>query len=63
MTPQPATALLTLRAALIFSVALVIGVLAGTLSYLDEGSVAGAVLLGAGAAGGSLVLLNNVIGR
>ena len=59
-SPDP---LLTVRAAVILLLALVIGVLAGVLSYLTDHSVAGAVLWGGGAAGAALVLFNSIVSR
>jgi len=59
-TPGP---LLTVRAALVLLLALVVGVLAGGLSYLTDHSVSGAALWGGGAAGGALLLFHTIIGR
>lgn len=53
--------LLTIRAALVLLLALVVGVLAGGLAYLKNRSVPGAVLVGAGAAAGALVLFDERI--
>jgi hypothetical protein len=47
----------------ILLLALVVGVLAGGLSYLTDHSVPHAVLWGGGAAGGALLLFHTVIGR
>jgi hypothetical protein len=55
--------LLTVRAALIFLAALVVGVLAVALSVLSGTSVPAAVLLGGGATGGALLLFHTIIGR
>ena len=64
MTPTPSSApLLTVRAALILLLALVVGVLAATLSYLADRSLPEAVLLGGGAAGGALLLFHSIISR
>jgi hypothetical protein len=43
--------------------ALVVGVLAGTLSYLADHSVPSAVLWGGGASGGALLMFHTVIAR
>lgn len=63
MTPTPPGPLLTVRAAVILLLALVVGVLAGGLSYLTDHSVPQAVLGGGGAASGALLLFHTVIGR
>jgi hypothetical protein len=63
LTPSPPGPLLTVRAAVILLLALVVGVLAGGLSYLTDHSVPHAVLWGGGAAGGALLLFHTVIGR
>jgi hypothetical protein len=63
LTPSPAGPLLTVRAAVILLLALVVGVLAGGLSYLTDHSVPGAVLWGGSAAGGAMLLFHTVIGR
>jgi hypothetical protein len=65
MTPQTPGrgSLLTVRAAVILLLALVIGVLAGGLAYLAQGSVPAAVLVGGSAAGGSLLLFHTIIDR
>ena len=63
MPPSSSGPLLTVRAALILLLALVVGVLAGGLSYLTDHSVPHAVLWGGGAAGGALLLFHTVIGR
>ena len=55
--------LLTVRAALVFLAALVVGVLAVALSLLSGASVPAAVLLGGGATGGALLLFHTIIGR
>nr|WP_258545140.1 hypothetical protein [Micromonospora provocatoris] len=60
--PDPGP-LLTVRAAVILLLALVIGVLAGALSYLAQGSVPAAILVGGGAAGAALLLFHTIIDR
>lgn len=63
MTPSSPGPLLTVRAAVLLLLALVVGVLAGGLSYLADHSVPSAVLWGGGAAGGALALFHTLIGR
>ncbi|MBG0565500.1 hypothetical protein [Actinoplanes aureus] len=55
--------LLTVRTTVILLVALVVGVLAGVLSYLADRSLPGAVLWGGGAAGAAVALFHSLIGR
>ena len=62
MTSSSPGPLLNLRAAVVFLLAFVIGVVAGLLSYLADRSLASAVLWGGGAAGGSLMLFHQLIG-
>ncbi len=54
-------ALLSLRAALILSLATIVAVVAGLLTYLAEASVPTAVLCGGAAWAGSVTLLGRVI--
>jgi hypothetical protein len=63
VTPASPGPLLTVRAAVVLLLALVVGVLAGVLSFLAEHSVPAAVLWGGGAAGGALMLFHSIIGR
>jgi hypothetical protein len=63
VTPIPPGPLLTVRAAVVLILALIIGVIAGVLAYLVDRSVPSAVLWGGGAAGGALLLFHTVIGR
>lgn len=58
--PEP---LLTVRSAVVLLVAIVVGVLAGGLSYLADHSVPAAVLWGGGAAGSTIPLFHTIIGR
>ena len=55
--------LLTVRAALVFLGASVVGVIAGALSYIAQGEVASACLVGGGAIAAAVILLNSMIGR
>mgnify|MGYP001124145742 CR=1 FL=1 len=61
MTPH--SPLLPLRAALVLLLSLVVGLIAGFLSYLADGSVPTAALIGGGAAGGALALFDRIVGR
>jgi hypothetical protein len=63
VTPASPGPLLTVRAAVVLLLALVVGVLAGVLSFLVDHSVPSAVLWGGGAAGGALMLFHSIIGR
>jgi len=63
VTPSPPSPLLTVRAAVVLLLALMVGVLTGGLSYLADHSVPAAVLWGGGAAGSALALFDSVIGR
>ena len=63
MTLTPPGPLLTVRAAVVLLITLIIGVIAGCLAYLADPSVPSAVLWGGGAAGGSLLLFHTIIGR
>jgi hypothetical protein len=53
--------LLTIRAAVVLLLALLIGVLAGWLAYLKSQSVPGAMLVGGGAAAGAVIFFNQLI--
>jgi hypothetical protein len=55
--------LLSVRTATVLLLALVMGLLAGGLSYLVDPSTPAAVLRGGGAAGGALLVFHNLIGR
>jgi hypothetical protein len=57
-TPGPP---LTLRAVVILLIAVVVGIGAGVLAYLDGSSPAGAVLVGGGAAGAAAGLAHRLI--
>ena len=63
MEPSPPGPLLTVRTAVVLLLALVVGLLAGALSYLSNRSVPVAALVGGGASGGALVLFHTIIGR
>lgn len=59
-TPSPGP-LLTVRATLVLLIAIIVGSVAGGLSYLAQHNVATSVLVAGGAAGGALVLFQNLI--
>lgn len=63
MTSSPPGPLLSVRAAVVLLLALVVGLLVGGLSYLTDHSVPHAVLWGGSAAGGALLLFHTVIDR
>lgn len=59
-TPPPAP-LLSVRAALVLLIAVVIGLGAGILGYFAYGGIATATLIGGGAAGGALALVHTLL--
>ena len=61
-TPPPGP-LLSVRAALVLLIAIVVGLVAGTLGYFANGGVATAVLVGGSAAGGALALFHTLLDR
>jgi hypothetical protein len=61
MSSTPTAPLLTVRAATILLIAVVIGLVAGFLAYKDKGSLSGAVLWGGGTAGASILLFHSII--
>jgi hypothetical protein len=61
-TPGGSGPLLTVRAALIFLLALTVGTAAAVLAYLATRSAPGAALTGGSAAGGAILLFNSVVG-
>ena len=63
MAPSPSAPLLSVRAAVVLLLAIVVGIFAGVLAYLSEHSLPGAVLWGGGAAGASIVMFHSIIGR
>ena len=63
MTHTNSPALLTLRAALIFTIALLVGGTAGCLTFLTQHDLAQAALAGGGAFAVSIGLLNGIIAR
>jgi hypothetical protein len=62
--PKPsADPLLTVRAAVILLLALIVGSVAGVLGYMAHRSFPEAALIAGSATGGAVLLFNNVIGR
>ena len=61
-SPGPSP-LLTVRTALIFLIALVVGAVAAILTYLAGHSAPAAALAGGSAVGGAVMLFNSIIGR
>lgn len=61
--PPPSDPFLSVRTALILVIALLVGIVAGALGFLGYGTVAGAVLIGGGAAGGAMMMFHAVLGR
>jgi hypothetical protein len=61
-TPPPGP-LLSIRAALILLIAIVVGLVAGVLGYFANGGVATAVLIGGADAGGALMLFHTLLDR
>lgn len=61
ITPPPPTPLLTLRTLVLLTVALLMGVTAGVLTFGNTASMAGAVLAGAAGFGATLKLLHELV--
>lgn len=59
-TPPPGP-LLSVRAALVLLIAIVVGLVAGILGYFTNREIATAVLIGGGAAGGALALFHTLL--
>jgi hypothetical protein len=59
---QKDTALLSVRAAVILLLATLVGVVAGILTYHDQGSLTAALLAAGAAWGGSIVVFQQLIG-
>lgn len=62
MTARSPGPLITVRAAVVLLSAGVVGIVAGSLSYLTHGDIATALLVAGGAAGASLALFHNLLG-
>ncbi|MGH3671769.1 MAG: hypothetical protein ACRDSH_14220 [Pseudonocardiaceae bacterium] len=63
MMAAPQGPLLSVRAALILLISIVVGLVAGVLGYFANGEIATAVLIGGGAAGGALGLFHTLLDR
>lgn len=61
MTSPHSNSPFTQRAALLLVLAVVVGFIAGCLSYVDASSLPGAFLVGGAAAGGALLLFNTLV--
>jgi hypothetical protein len=61
-TPQGPAPFLTIHTAVVLLIAVVIGLIAGGLTFLSGGAVAAAVLAGLTAAGVSIPVLRTLIG-
>lgn len=61
-TPQPGP-LLSVRAALVLLIAVVVGLVAGILGFLASGGIAMAVLIGGGCGGSALALFHTLLDR
>ena len=59
-TPPPGP-LLSIRAALILLIAIVVGLAAGVLGYFAHEGIAAAMLVGGGGAGGALALFHTLL--
>jgi hypothetical protein len=59
-SPDP---LLTVRAAVVLLIAVVVGLVAGAVGFLAHRDLPTAVLVGGGAAGAALVLFHGLLGR
>jgi hypothetical protein len=60
--PSPGP-LLSVRAALVLLIAVVIGLVAGILGYFSNGGIATAALIGGGGAGSALALFHTLLDR
>jgi hypothetical protein len=63
MTAPPPGPLLSVRAALVLLIAVVIGLVAGVLGYLANGGIAMAALIGGGGSGSALALFHTLLDR
>ena len=61
MAAPPPGPLLSVRAALVLLIAVVVGLVGGTLGYFANGGIATAVLIGGGAGGGALALFHTLL--
>jgi hypothetical protein len=63
MTARSPGPLITVRAAVVLLSAGVVGIIAGSLSYLADADAATALLVAGGAVGAALALFHNLLGR
>jgi hypothetical protein len=63
LSQQSQTPLLSLRAAVILTLALILGIAAGLLTYTAHRNLADATLFGGGAMATAVVVLNGLIAR
>lgn len=63
MVTPPSGPLLSVRAALVLLIAVVVGLIAGILVYFSYRGIATAVLIGGSGAGGALALANTLLDR
>lgn len=63
MAAPPPGPLLSVRAALVLLIAVVVGLVAGILGYISSGGLATAALIGGGGAGSALALFHSLLGR
>jgi hypothetical protein len=63
VTPSPPGPLLTVRAAVVLLLALLVGLSAFGLAYLAYHSLPGAVLIGGSGFGGAVIVFHTIIGR
>lgn len=63
MVRPPSGPLLSVRAALVLLIAVVVGLVAGILGYFSGGGIATAALIGGGSAGSALALFHTLLDR
>jgi hypothetical protein len=63
MAMPPPGPLLSVRAALVLLIAVVVGLVAGILGYFAYGGIATAALIGGGGGGGALALFHTLLDR
>ncbi|HZD15053.1 MAG TPA: hypothetical protein VE196_07995 [Pseudonocardiaceae bacterium] len=63
MMATPPGPLLSVRAALVLLIAVMVGLIAGVLGYFAHGGIATSVLIGGGGAGSALALFHTLLDR
>ncbi|MGH3831415.1 MAG: hypothetical protein ACRDRS_13375 [Pseudonocardiaceae bacterium] len=63
MAAPPPGPLLSVRAALVLLIAVVVGLVAGILGYISSGGIATAALVGGSGAGSALALFHSLLDR